>query len=343
MDPEGLILFVVLVFLSAFFSGCETAFSYANKIRIKIKADDGNKTAKLVLKILNKFDSSIITILIGNNIVNTAASTIATVFVVSKLGDTIGPIIATLVTTIIVFLFGELTPKSFSKANADKLVNFYAYPLYALIIIFSPLSFLYSLILKLINKIFKNKEDDSSITEDDFSNIIEHIEEEGLLEEDESDIIQSALDFGDIKVKEIITKKEDMVAINIDKINKKTIISFLMEEKFSRIPVYSGTIDNIIGILHVRTYLKEILLHNNYSISRVLIKPYFVTADMNIDDIFEELRKGKTHIAIVVDKNKTIGMITMEDILEKLVGEIDESVDEADKTMVLKLKKGGEQ
>lgn len=341
MDPEGFILFILLIFLSAFFSGCETAFSYANKIRLKVKADDGKKSAKLVMKILNRFDTSIITILIGNNIVNTAASAIATVFVVAKLNQNIGPLVATIATTLIVFFFGELLPKSISKVNADFLVQIYAYPLYLLIIVFTPISFLYNLLLKGINKLFKNKEEEKDITEDDFTNIIEHIEEEGLIEEDESDIIQSALDFGDIKVKEIITKKENMVALDIHSINKKTIIPFLMEEKFSRIPVYSKTIDNIIGILHVKTYLKEILLHHNYSIHRILIKPYYVTMDMHIDDIFEELRKGKTHIAIVVDKNKTIGMITMEDILEKLVGDIDESMDEADKTIYLK--KGGNQ
>lgn len=338
MDPEGIILFIVLVFLSAFFSGSETSFSCANKIRIKIKADDGNKTAKLVLKVLNNFDKSIITILIGNNIVNTAASALATVLVVSQLGNTYGPLVATIATTILVFIFGELLPKSISKVNADRFVGFLSYPLYFLMIIFTPISLLYSGLLKLVNKIFKSKEkeDDNNITEDDFTNIIEHIEEEGLLEEDESDIIQSAVDFGEIKVKEIMTPKDDMVALNIDTFNKDNIIKFLMEEKFSRIPVYSKNIDNIIGILHVRSYLKEILLHKNFSISRVLIKPYFVTLEMNIDDVFEELRKGKTHIAIVIDNNKTVGMITMEDILEKLVGDIDESIDEADKTRVIK-------
>ncbi len=330
MDPDGPLLYIVffvLVLFSAFFSASETAFTKCNRIKLKVKADDGSKSAKLVLKIVDNFDNSLVTILIGNNIVNILASTIATIVGIYLFHEN-GSLFATIFTTVIVLIFGEIIPKNIATVWADKLSMICSYPIYALKFLLFPLSIIYSGIIKILNKIFKVNKKEPVMTEDEFTDIIESIEEEGLIEEEESEIIQSAVDFGDITVKEIYTKKENMVMLDIKNSSHDAIVKFLLEENFSRIPVYSATPDNIIGILHVRTYLKQIMVNKDYSLRKTLVKPYFVSLDMKIDDVFEEFRKKKTHIAIVVDSSKkTIGMITMEDVLEELVGEIGELED----------------
>ena len=326
MDPDGPLLYIIffaLVIMSGFFSMSETAFAYCNRIKLKVKADDGNKSAKLALNIVENFDNSLITILIGNNIVNILSSTIATVIGIFLFKEN-GTLVATVFTTVVVLLFGEIIPKNIATVWSDRIALITCYPIYFLKIILFPLSIVYMGFLKLLNKIFKTDKKDPVITEDEFTDIIESIEEEGLIEEEESDIIQSAVDFGDITIKEIYTKLENVVAIDINS-SKDQITQTLLEENYSRIPVYSSKPDNIIGILHVRTYLKQVMTKKDYSIKKTLIKPFFVNVDSKIDDVFEEFRKKKMHIAIVVDNNKkVIGMVTMEDVLEELVGEIDE-------------------
>lgn len=326
MDPDGPLLYIIffaLVIMSGFFSMSETAFAYCNRIKLKVKADDGNKSAKLALNIVENFDNSLITILIGNNIVNILSSTIATVIGIFLFKEN-GTLVATVFTTVVVLLFGEIIPKNIATVWSDRIALITCYPIYFFKIILFPLSIVYMGFLKLLNKIFKTDKKDPVITEDEFTDIIESIEEEGLIEEEESDIIQSAVDFGDITIKEIYTKLENVVAIDINS-SKDQITQTLLEENYSRIPVYSSKPDNIIGILHVRTYLKQVMTKKDYSIKKSLIKPFFVNVDSKIDDVFEEFRKKKMHIAIVVDNNKkVIGMVTMEDVLEELVGEIDE-------------------
>ncbi len=326
MDPDGPLLYIIffaLVIMSGFFSMSETAFAYCNRIKLKVKADDGNKSAKLALNIVENFDNSLITILIGNNIINILSSTIATVIGIFLFKEN-GTLVATVFTTVVVLLFGEIIPKNIATVWSDKIALITCYPIYFFKIILFPLSIVYMGFLKLLNKIFKTDKKDPVITEDEFTDIIESIEEEGLIEEEESDIIQSAVDFGDITIKEIYTKLENVVAIDINS-SKDQITQTLLEENYSRIPVYSSKPDNIIGILHVRTYLKQVMTKKDYSIKKTLIKPFFVNVDSKIDDVFEEFRKKKMHIAIVVDNNKkVIGMVTMEDVLEELVGEIDE-------------------
>lgn len=327
MDPDGpllYILFFLLLFLSAFFSASETAFSSCNQIKLRVKADNKSKSAKLALKLIDKFDNSLITILIGNNVVNILASTIATVIGIFlfKGNTSLGTLMATIFTTIVVLIFGEIIPKNIASVWADRMAMLCAYPIFAMKILLFPISIIYTGLLKLLDKILKVDKKEPLITEDEFSDIIDSIEEEGLIEEEESDIIQSAVDFGDITVKEIYTKKENMVMLDI-KTNPKDIINFLLEIDYSRIPVYSHNENHIIGILHVRRYLKQVMTYNDYSLRKNLVRPYFVSLDMKIDDVFEEFRKKKTHIAIVSDKNKNaIGMLTMDDVLEELVGEM---------------------
>lgn len=326
--PLPYIILVCLLLLSGLFAATESAFSYCNRHHIKVLAEDGNKRAKITQKILNKYDNSLIAILIGNNVFHVAISVLSTVLVINLMKNSsrdLASLLSTLVVTLIVFLFGETIPKNIGIANADSWALNSSFFLYILIIITYPIALFFRGLITLVRLIIKDKNNEEAFTEDDFQDVVEKIEEEGVLDEEESDIIQNAVDFGDILVKDILTKKEDIIALDIKKCSHKYVQQFLLEHNYSRIPVYEDSIDNIIGVLHVRTYLREIFKHRNVSFKAVLSKPYFVDATLSLDEIFEGFKKHKTHIALVKNKNKLIGMVTMKDVLEELVGEIDEA------------------
>lgn len=328
IDPEGplsYVIFVVLLLLSGFFSSTESALSYCNRHRIKVKADDGSKAAKLLVKVFDKFDDTIVTILIGNNIVNTLCSVITTIVAVKLLGAQ-GSIVATLVTTVIVVLFGEMLPKNFAKVNADRWSLIVVYPIYFLMCLFYPLVKFFGGLVWLFRVMFKKTGgEEETFTEDDFQDVIEKIEEEGVLDEEESDIIQNAVDFGEILVKDVLTKRDNIVALDIKKCTNEYLKEFLSQCNYSRIPVYKGSIDNIIGVLHVRTYLRSLFYDKNTKVRNVLTKPYFVNPQIELDQIFEGFKQHKTHVAIVTKNGKTLGMVTMEDVLEELVNDINET------------------
>lgn len=319
----NIIVILILIILSAFFSASETAFSNCNKIRIKLKAEDGNKNAKLILNILENYDKSLITILIGNNVVNLTASSLATIVSLSLFQtEGIATVVSTIVMTIVVFIFGEILPKNIAKANADKIVAAFAYPIKFLMIIFTPISIIFILLSSLCKKLFASKEEEPEITEDDLQNIVEAIEEEGVIDEEESDLIQSAIEFDSIVVKEIFTPRKKIFAINIRDEREDIINTLLNNTTFSRIPIYDGSLDNIIGILHVRKFLKEYMMDKDIDIKSVLIEPYYVKSNIKLDDMLDGFSQHKTHIAIVVNNNdRTIGMVTMDDVLEELIGE----------------------
>ena len=320
------LLLIGILIVGAFFSGSETAFSYCNHYRMDVEADDGSKSSKLVLKILDTFDSFIIVVLIGVNVTHITMSVIATILATYLFGA-YGSLISTIVITLIVFFFGEMLPKSIAKHNANKWAKIASFPIYALMIILWPLAKFFEGIVFLFKKMFKITDEsvEEAFTEDDFQDVVEKVEEEGGISEDESDIIQNAVDFGDIKVKDILTTRNNMVALDINKCSHKYLNQFLLETEYSRIPIYEGSIDNIIGILHVRTYLREYFKNKRISIRKVLKTPYIVSSQETLDDIFEGFKKYKTHIAIIKSsKGKTLGMVTMKDVLEELVGEIDE-------------------
>lgn len=327
-DPDGPLVYIViflLLILSAFFAGSEAAFSSCNRHRIKVKAEDGNKLAKLALKILEKFDTTIITILIGTNIAHSLLSVLATLLMVALIGES-GSIVATIVMTILVFFFGEILPKSIAKANSDKMVLIVSVPIYVFYILFWPFNMLFKFIVFLTRHLIKAKDNDDQFTEDDFQDVVEQIEEEGVIDDEESDIIQNAVEFGDIAVKDILTKRDDIVALDISKCTRNYVNDFLLVHNYSRIPVYDKDIDHIVGILHVRTYLRKYFQNKNTTVRSVLTTPYFVNPQISLDDIFEGFKEHKTHIAIVSSENKkTIGMVTMKDVLEELVSDIDEA------------------
>ncbi len=295
---------------------------------MKVRAENGDKKAKLVLKLYEKFDKTLVTVLIGNNIVAVLVSVISTILFVmllneAKVDDSIASLIATIVMTIIVYLFGDTIPKFIAKAIPDKCAINCVYLLVFFYYIFRPLAYVFEGLTWLCNKIFRIKEK-PSMTEEDFSDVVESIEEEGLLEKNESNIIQASLDFVDTSVKDVLTPIQKMYALDIDKLNCEKLNSILLKTNYSRIPIYQGSINNIIGVLHVKTYLKNYHHNHKVDIRKSLQKPYFVTTKIKMDDMIEGFKKSHTHIAIVRSNEKVVGMITMEDVLEELVGNIGE-------------------
>lgn len=327
MDGDGgirwlyILIIVLLMLAAAFFAGSETAFSYCNKTRFKSRSEDGDKKAKRVQYILDHFDNTIITVLIGTNISHIVMSTLATIVAVAFLGG-VGSLVSTIVITLLVFIFCETLPKNIARVNADRWAQLNAIPIIGLMYLFLPLVWVFSTPFNYIARKFGKKNNEPDITEEDLQTIVETIEEEGVLDEDESNLIQSAIEFDDIAVKEVYTPTKDIIAVNLNQSRDEIIKVLLNEDKFSRLPVYSGTIDNIIGILPVRKCLKELLYNKKISLKSIMSKPYFVAPGTKLDDILEGFSKHRTHMAIVMDKKKTIGIITMDDVLDELVGDI---------------------
>ena len=337
-DLTRLILLIIALGLSFFFALAESSFSFANQIKLKVRAEDGSKSANLVLRVLNKFDNFIIDVLIGTNISHVLVSILATILTVNLVYNNVnnmeiatsnGAIIATAASTIVVFFICEMIPKTIGKAKSESIACFCVYPMVILNYILLPISIIFRGLIYLGRKIFKVDADEPILSEDDFQDIIEDIEKEGQIEEEESEIIQSAVDFDDLKVKEVMCPKDEVVALDISKkLTSNELIEFITDNNFSRIPVYRDNLDNVVGILHTRILLKALMQNKDYDLEKLLVKPLEVRPNMHLDTIFDEFKKKKTHIAIVKDKeNKTLGIVTMEDVLEELVGDIDESED----------------
>lgn len=325
-----LVLILIFVVLSAFFSATETALTCCNRVRMKVKAENGNKTSKLVLKLIDMYDRSLITLLIGNNIVNTAASVIATsAAIILFRNEGVASLVSTIVMTILIFILGETLPKNFAKGNPDRFISVCAYPLIVLHVVFYPVMLIFNFLLWGFKKIFRVSNNDNAITEDEFQGIIETVEEEGVIDEEESDIIQAAVDFGDITVKDVLTPIEHIKAIDIKHISRKQLMKSLIDIDYSRIPVYEENINNIVGIFHVRKFLKAAMKSKNFSIRSAITEPYFVESNTKLDDMTDMFKENKMHMAIVKDEhNKIIGLVTMEDVLEELIGVIPEENEE---------------
>ncbi|MDR2945091.1 MAG: hemolysin family protein [Methanosarcinales archaeon] len=325
------LLFILLV-LSAFFSATETAYSTINRLRLKSMAESGNLSAKRVLKITEDYDKFISTVLIGNNIVNIGASSIAALLFARLFPDELAAAVSTAVVTIVVLIFGETLPKSIAKANADKYALGASGAVGAVMIIFSPAAFV---LVQLINLFSRKKETEApSMTESELKYIVEAIEEEGILEENESELVQSALDFDETTVQEIMTPRSDIAAINIDD-DMDSILKTIIDKGYTRLPVYKDSLDNIRGVINVKDVLVRIATHRRFNI-RAMIKPAtFAYVTMNISPLLNEMRAAKSHLAVVVDDyGSTKGIVTMEDILEELVGEIWDEYDEIVKEII---------
>lgn len=328
--PLSIVLMVVCLLLSSFFSASETAFTSVNRVKIKTLASDGNKKAKRVERIIEKYDKMLSAVLIGNNIVNIALSTIATLFFVAVLpqniNDNLSGLISTLVITIIVLIFGEVTPKTLAKEFPEKFTMAIAPIIELLMVILTPFCAFFSLIRKGINKVFKNKEKDS-FNEDEILTIVDEAESVGGIEEAEGALIRSAIEFIDCTAGEILTPRVDVTAAPIT-ISSTDLARLISDSGFSRIPIYEGTIDNIIGVIHEKDFYSEIF-NTEKNIREIMKPPVFTVESIKISNLLKLLQKNKMHIAVVTDEfGGTQGIVTLEDIIEELVGEIWDETDE---------------
>ena len=326
-----LILFS-LISLSAFFSASETAFASANLIRLRQYAESGKRGAKKALAVAERFDEVLLAILIGNNVVNLSSASLATILFseVLELGAS-GVPIATAVITGLILIFGEILPKSYAKEHAEKLALALGGIYYTLISIFKPLIRLFMLLKGSLSKFQSKATSEPSVTEDELNVIIDTMEEEGVLKQDEVDMIQSVLDLSDTLVKNIMTPRVDVVTVSLQD-SVESIKTVFLEQKYSRIPVYDVTKDHIVGVLYERDLFTSIILSesiDSLSVEEMMHPVTFVSCSMRASDLLTRLRSEKQHLAVVVDEyGGTAGIVTMEDVLEEVVGEIYDEHDE---------------
>ena len=316
----------VLVIFSAYFSATETAFTSVNRIRIKNLANDGDRKAKDVLELTEKFDSMLSTILVGNNIVNIAMSAIATVLFM-ELYPVYGATIATAVITVIVLIFGEISPKSLAKENPEKFAMFSAPFLRFFMVLLAPVNWIFGWWKKLLAKLF-NADGVNPITDDELLTIVEEAETEGSIDTDQSELIQNAIEFNDLEAWDVLTPRVDIKAIEIDE-TQDEIAELFLSTGFSRLPVYEDDLDNIVGVLNQKDF-HNYIRGTDTPVSEYVKPVIFVAGSMKISQLLKRLQTVKTHIAIIVDEyGGTSGLVTMEDIIEELVGEIYDEHDAA--------------
>ena len=319
--PRSLLL-IFLILAGGFFSGTETALSFCNRIRMQVLADDGDLRAKRVVHILEQFDRALVTLLIAINILHIVAAAVATVMAVEWMGNS-GSLAATAVMTLLIFFFSETIPKNIARANSDAFMLRAALPTQICMTLLKPLALVLTGLGEFAKKrLTRHRAAVPSVTEDEFASMVSGAEEEGVLDHEESDIIQSAIDFGDILAREVMTPRERMAAIPVG-ISNDELKKILIENKYSRFPVYDGTPDRIIGVARSVRCLWQLMRDERFNLRAFLTRPYFVRPDMLISDVFEGMSGRRQHMAIVQDEaGHTLGVLTMEDILEEIVGEI---------------------
>lgn len=335
------IVFAICVVGGAYFAATESSFSAVNKIKVKTLADDGNRRAKGVMYVLNKFDKALTTLLVGNNVTKIAGASVFTLIATKVATETYQKdenfinsfafsILCSAISTAIIFLFSEMIPKSFANDRAQSVSLFFQGSLRLLMKILAPFAAFFGLISSGASRLFASKEPEPSITEDELSEIIETAEEEGVVDEEQGDMLKSALEFGETTVGDIMTMAKDIDALNIAA-NTGEVLEVIRNTNFSRIPVYSGTPGRIIGTLRVRNFLTEYRTNPKVKVRSLLVAPYFVRDNVKIDGLLTDMRQHKRHMAIVQDaKRQVVGLVTIEDILEELVGEIFDEEDEVD-------------
>lgn len=322
-DSSLILILIICILFSAFFSASETAYSTVNKIRLKQLANRGDDRAEKVLKLAEEYDKLISGILVGNNFVNIFASTLATLLFTKLLAEN-GATVSTVVMTVAVLIFGEITPKTIAKNDPDEFALTF-YPLLKFIlVILTPFTFIFGLWQNIVNTIFKPK-DNKGMSGEELITMIEEVEKEGNIEKDESELIQSAIEFSDVDIADIYTPRVDVCAVDVEDTKEEIAITF-KNNPYSRIPVYENTIDNIIGFIHHRDFYE---LEENQTIESILQTPVYLPLTTRISDALKEMQKSKVHLAVVCDEfGGTAGIITLEDIIEELVGEIWDEHDE---------------
>ena len=341
MDGRGLaipvILIIIFLIFSAFFSATETAFTSLNRVRLKNRANDGDKRAKETLELSLDYNKLLSTILIGNNIVNIALTATATLLFIRLYGS-YGPTISTVVTTVIVLVFGEISPKNLAKESPEKFAMFATPATRVFMVLFTPLNWLFGQLKVLLSKLFKISSDDG-LTEEEILTMVEEAETEGRIEADQSELIQNAIEFNELEAWDVITPRVDIVAIDVESTKKETAKIFA-ETGFSRVPVYDGDLDRILGILNQKDF------HNYVDGSKETISDYikpviYVAGSMKAAVLLKRLQVNKSHMAIIVDEyGGTAGLVTMEDIIEELIGDIYDEYDEEESSDIIQLQDG---
>lgn len=324
MDSHSIILLIVIaccVIMSAYFSATETAFSMVNKIRLKTMAEDGNRKAKRAYKLAENYDSLLSTILIGNNIVNILASSLTTILFIGIFvnNESLATTMSTIVLTVVILIFGEISPKSIAKEHPESFAMFSAPIIKAIMVVFTPLNFLFKLWKKLLSRIFKAGEE-AGITEEELISIIEEAEEDGNFEKSETDLIKSAIEFNELEVGDIFTPRIDITAIKSEATYDE-VKEVFRASGYSRIPVYTDDLDNIIGILYYKDFFTKDVKEKG--IASIMKPVVFVTKNKNVNELMKELQEKKLHLAVVTDEyGSCAGIVTLEDILEEIVGDI---------------------
>lgn len=330
---DSILLLGSLLLLSAFFSSAETAYSSVNKIRLRNFADEGRRGSKRALAIAENFDKALSTILIGNNIVNIAAASISAAVATEIFGGNAGLVISTVFMTILVLIFGEILPKSLAKEHAESYSLMIATVLYVLIKLLAPLNFFFVKLKVWVSSLFAKNSTMPSVTEEELKVMLDISEEEGVIDKEERDLIHRSMDFDDTLAGEVLTPRIDIVAIDIEK-SVEEMKEIFFEERFSRIPVYQDSIDNIIGILTEKEFFTHLIKYQTVDIKELIREPLFVVESMKISSLLPKLQKEKVHMAIVLDEfGGTSGIVTLEDVLEEIVGEIWDEQDEKFSTM----------
>ena len=326
------VVIFVMICLSAYFSASEIAFNTANKMRLRKACECGSCTAKVAYAICDKFTTSLSAILIGNNLANIAISTCSTLIVMNLFRDNIAlaSTVATILVTVVILIFGEIVPKILSKQNADTVVRIIAIPTRILTVILCPFVFIVMALLFVLRKMWgcDRKDDEPTVTEEELVSIIDTVEEEGVINEGQGELLQSTLEFSDTTIEKIMTPRIDVTAIDVDDEKEKIVALLSDTTQFSRLPVYEDSIDNIVGILSLTRYYKATLDEANPDIRSMMLKPCKLHKTMKLPAALTKLRDAKMHLAIVIDEyGGTLGIVTMEDILEELVGDIWDDTD----------------
>ena len=327
-----------LVF-SAFFSASEMAYSSCNTLRLENLEEEGSRPARAARYITEHFDVALSTILIGNNLVNIAGSALASVLVLLILGTTKGEQfawISTAVMTVLVILCGETIPKITAKKNANRFALRFAYVVRTLMVLFAPVVWIVLLLIRLISAPFKGEEaeEDPDAAVEELQNIIETAEDEEVLDEERSELVRSAIDFSDVMASEVMTARVDLYALDIED-DWETLLEEIEQSPYSRLPVYEGSIDNIIGVLYLNRFLKAMTENHHTDLRSLLMPPVYVYKTMKLPDVLNRLRREKQHLAIVSDEyGGTLGVLSMEDVLEQIVGDIWDETDQVEQEVV---------
>ena len=325
---------VILILLSAFFSGSEIAFASSSEMKLRKASEDRpTPVSRATYDIFSRYDDALISILIGNNLVNIGSSAVATVIAISLMGDSGAPV-ATAIMTVIIVIFGEITPKILASRAPEKFSAWVAIPLRFIMIVTFPVAWIVKKMLALLSGLWKGSATDDAVTEDDLETMLDTAEDEGIVDEDTHDLLQSALDFDDCLAYEIITPRVDMTAIDIDD-DDETIKNVLLSCPFSRVPVYRDTPDHMLGFVLTTQCYKKMLDGDRLDLNELMMEPRFVHKTMPIPDVLELMKKTKCHLVFVTDEYGGImGMLTMEDVMEQLVGEIWDEKDVIDEEFV---------